>query len=285
MAEGSRRCAEQNPVRERSPPSCCLFDPAKRSRTRITLLSDGSGADRGFREPDRGQYDTAEEVFGACGASVLYRRQMLEDWGYSTRRFHVLRGHRPQLGMRLRGWSVLYEPDAVVDHVHAGSSREWSPFSPSTLIAPDLRAAEKCIAPDGDAILCGPRAARSETRRPARSALADLARVGRPAMAAVPHLPQSARLLLLHFPEMMLKRLRIRWRRTAPMLRSKGWFVPREQWAAREDRHLLAVFGSTLGVAKSILASRRRPSVMRFPSTSSKSSRPCPWIALSTNAP
>ena len=93
------------------------------------LLSDGSGADRGFREPDRGQYDKPEEVFGACGASVLYRREMLEDVGSFDETFFMYYEDTDlNWRMRLRGWKVMYEPSAVVDHVHAGSSREWSPF-------------------------------------------------------------------------------------------------------------------------------------------------------------
>ncbi|MBO0728791.1 MAG: glycosyltransferase family 2 protein, partial [Acidimicrobiaceae bacterium] len=30
--------------------------------------------------------------------------------------------------MRLHGWQVVYEPAAVVEHLHAGTSVEWSPF-------------------------------------------------------------------------------------------------------------------------------------------------------------
>ena len=93
------------------------------------MLSDGSGADRGFREPDRGQYDQREEVFGACGASVLYRREMLADVGvFDDSFFMYYEDADLNWRMRLRGWRVIYEPAAVVDHVHAGSSGEWSPF-------------------------------------------------------------------------------------------------------------------------------------------------------------
>jgi GT2 family glycosyltransferase len=35
--------------------------------------------DRGDGEKDLGQYDSAEEVFGACAAASLYRRAMLDD--------------------------------------------------------------------------------------------------------------------------------------------------------------------------------------------------------------
>jgi GT2 family glycosyltransferase len=29
---------------------------------------------------------------------------------------------------RLKGWSVIHAPNAVVKHIHCGSSGEWSPF-------------------------------------------------------------------------------------------------------------------------------------------------------------
>ncbi len=35
--------------------------------------------DRGYGEPDAGQYDRDEEVFGACGAAAVYRRAMLDE--------------------------------------------------------------------------------------------------------------------------------------------------------------------------------------------------------------
>jgi hypothetical protein len=39
--------------------------------------------------------------------------------------------------------------------------------------------------------------------------------------------------LLLHLPEMLIKRSRIRRRRTVPDAAIERWFVPREQWADR----------------------------------------------------
>src|SRR5262249_50769762 len=47
----------------------------------LHLYRDGRGGDRGFRQRDRGQYDKPAEVFGACGASVLLRRALLDDIG------------------------------------------------------------------------------------------------------------------------------------------------------------------------------------------------------------
>ncbi|HEV3232252.1 MAG TPA: glycosyltransferase family 2 protein [Candidatus Dormibacteraeota bacterium] len=93
------------------------------------LLSDGSGADRGFEQVDTGQFDTPEEVFAGCGASLLLRRRALEATGGLDEDFFMYYEDTDLCWrLRLRGWRVLYEPRAVVDHLHAVTSGEWSEF-------------------------------------------------------------------------------------------------------------------------------------------------------------
>ena len=101
------------------------------------LLRDGSGRDRGTvvqgtevtYEADGGQYDRAEEVFFFSGAAVLLRKEALDDCGLFDERFFM---YYEDLDLswrfRLRGWKVLYVPEAVVEHEHAASSGEWSPL-------------------------------------------------------------------------------------------------------------------------------------------------------------
>lgn len=101
------------------------------------ILRDGSGRDRGtlvrgtevYQEDDHGQYDRQEEVFAGCGAALLLRRTMLEDVGLFDEDFFM---YYEDVDLswraRRRGWKIVYVPDAVVRHVHAGSSVEWSPF-------------------------------------------------------------------------------------------------------------------------------------------------------------
>src|SRR5204863_2364052 len=95
----------------------------------LNLYRDGRGGDRGFREPDDGQYDEPAEVFGACGASVLLRRAMLDDVGFFDERLFM---YCEDLDLawraRSRGWRFRYTPRSVVHHVHCGTSGEWSPF-------------------------------------------------------------------------------------------------------------------------------------------------------------
>jgi GT2 family glycosyltransferase len=93
------------------------------------VLTDGSGGDRGTDEPDQGQYERQEEVFAACGCAVLFNRSALEDVGPLDDTFFCYYEDTDlSWRMRLRGWRILYEPKAVVEHVHTGTSRERSPL-------------------------------------------------------------------------------------------------------------------------------------------------------------
>lgn len=76
---------------------------------------------RGHGEPDRGQYDTAGYVFGACGAAPLYRRAMLEDIRLNGECFdNSFFAHKEDVDLswrvQLLGWHVFYEPTAVAYH-------------------------------------------------------------------------------------------------------------------------------------------------------------------------
>lgn len=101
------------------------------------IFWDGSGRDRGtfvrecelFYEEDHGQYGLVEEVAAGCGASMLLRRSMLEDVGLLDDKFFLYYEDTDlSLRARWRGWRVLYAPDALVRHIHCGSSQEWSPL-------------------------------------------------------------------------------------------------------------------------------------------------------------
>ena len=79
--------------------------------------------DRGYGEPDRGQYDRPEEVWGWCGAAVLLRRRYLDEVGHLDERLFMYcedvdlswRGRRA-------GWRYRYGPASVVHHQHRASS-------------------------------------------------------------------------------------------------------------------------------------------------------------------
>jgi GT2 family glycosyltransferase len=93
------------------------------------VFRDGYGADRAYQELDRGQYERPEEVFAFCGAAVCLRTEALRDAGVFDDDF-FLYYEDTDLSWRLRrlGWSIRYQPAAVVRHVHSASSQEWSPL-------------------------------------------------------------------------------------------------------------------------------------------------------------
>jgi GT2 family glycosyltransferase len=84
--------------------------------------------DRGQGEPDRGQYDSQPDVFGACGAAALYRRAMLEDVAMDGETFDedfFAYYEDADLAWRaqLRGWRAAYAPAAVAEHVRGSGDR------------------------------------------------------------------------------------------------------------------------------------------------------------------
>jgi GT2 family glycosyltransferase len=93
------------------------------------VFVDGYGADRAFQQVDRGEFEQPEEVFAFCGAAVCLRTAALRDAGLFDDDF-FLYYEDTDLSWRLRahGWSIRYQPDAVVRHIHAASSKEWSPL-------------------------------------------------------------------------------------------------------------------------------------------------------------
>jgi GT2 family glycosyltransferase len=88
---------------------------------------------RGENEPDRGQFDTAGEVFGVCAAAALYRRAMLEDVRlgadyFDSMFFAYLEDVDLDWRARLRGWKAYYVPAAIAEHErgHKGERRRQS---------------------------------------------------------------------------------------------------------------------------------------------------------------
>ncbi len=95
-----------------------------------TVLSRaGAAGDRGIYEPDRGQYDRAEDVDAFCGAAVLLRRSALDAVGLFDRDFFMYY-EDTDLSWRLRsrGFRLRYQPRSTIRHLHATSSVEWSPL-------------------------------------------------------------------------------------------------------------------------------------------------------------
>jgi GT2 family glycosyltransferase len=100
--------------------------PGVLNNTGVVLLADGYGTDRGFGEPD-GRYPEAEEVFGFSGGAAALRMDAVRQVGGFARRF-FLYYEDTDLSWRLRlaGWTVRYEPSAVVRHEHSATVDQQS---------------------------------------------------------------------------------------------------------------------------------------------------------------
>jgi GT2 family glycosyltransferase len=114
-------------------PSVIECRPAQRVRIINSagggLFKGWFGGDRGFMEPDLGQYDEPAEVFAWCGGAVLLRTAYLRDVGLFDPTF-FLYYEDFDLSWRGRssGWTYRYEPTSVVFHEHAYSSKAGSAF-------------------------------------------------------------------------------------------------------------------------------------------------------------
>ena len=82
----------------------------------------------GHGEPDRGQYDEAAFVFGACAGAALYRRSMLDDIGLFDEDFFA-NCEDGDLSFRaqLAGYRCLYVPGSVVYHMGSATFGKRSP--------------------------------------------------------------------------------------------------------------------------------------------------------------
>lgn len=94
----------------------------------IVVCPDGLSIGRGRLEKgDR--YNEETEVFFASDCACLYRREMLEDIGLYDEDFFAY-ADETDMGWRaqLAGWKCIYNPKAVVYHLHSASSGAYSPF-------------------------------------------------------------------------------------------------------------------------------------------------------------
>jgi hypothetical protein len=103
--------------------------PAEIDSAGIVIRADGVCMGRGSHEHDGGQYERREQVFAACGNGMLLRRGALDRVGLLDEIFFAyIEDVDLCWRMRLDGWSILYEPGAVIDHVSAATSGSGTAF-------------------------------------------------------------------------------------------------------------------------------------------------------------
>jgi GT2 family glycosyltransferase len=91
--------------------------------------------DRGWNDPDAGQFDRLEYVFGASAAAALYRRSMIEDVSHDGAFFDPdFFVYREDADVAWRaqilGWRCLYTPLAVGCHVRRVTPRNRAALPP-----------------------------------------------------------------------------------------------------------------------------------------------------------
>ena len=103
----------------------------------IVVFQEGSGRDIGaivryqrqYYEFDKGQFDTEREIYAACAVATLYNREALDKIGYLDENFFMYyEDVEISERARLYGYKSFFNPRAIVRHLHALSSKEWSPF-------------------------------------------------------------------------------------------------------------------------------------------------------------
>jgi len=106
-----------------------LFDKYVINNAGSVEHEDGSTADRGFGEFDRGQYDNVEEIDLICGCAALVRRDALLGYDLFQGDF-VAYYEDSELSKRIKlsGFSIVYCPLAIVYHKHSATSVEKSQF-------------------------------------------------------------------------------------------------------------------------------------------------------------
>jgi GT2 family glycosyltransferase len=95
--------------------------------TAICISRSGAAWDRGLGEPDNGQYNVIEEVFGPCAGAALYRCRMLDEIGlFDVDFFLYMEDVDLAYRARLSGWKCMYVPTAQVVHEHGGTTEPGS---------------------------------------------------------------------------------------------------------------------------------------------------------------
>lgn len=192
------------------------------------LVEGGYGGDRGFLEPDRGQYDEPTEVFAWCGGQALLRARYLDEVGLLDERF-FLYYEDTDLSWRGRaaGWRYLYRPEAVIRHLHGASAGEGSAIFQHYVERNRLLVLAK-NAPPRLAVSAAWRYLLSTASYARRDVLGPLLRGHRPNTVLARRRVRSYLAFLRLLPAMVVERRRLRRRQVVPSTEIVSrWMVAR----------------------------------------------------------
>jgi hypothetical protein len=101
-------------------------EPPTLNNAGVLLLEDGYGADRGLGAP-ADEYPEPGEVFGFSGGAALLRTDALRAvGGFPAPFFLYYEDTDTSWRLRTAGWTVRYEPAAVVHHRHSATADQTS---------------------------------------------------------------------------------------------------------------------------------------------------------------
>ena len=103
--------------------------------TGIVMLRSQRHLDRGADEPDRGQFDKPEDIFGPSGAAAVYRLKALQNVAINGQFFDEdFFAYREDADLawrcQLLGWTSIYVPSAVALHRRRVTPERRSQLSP-----------------------------------------------------------------------------------------------------------------------------------------------------------
>jgi GT2 family glycosyltransferase len=123
-------CAEDTDAESVASLQIAADDPERLDGAGDTLGIAGIAWRNGYRHPMDERPRERVEVFSACGAAALYRRDAFEAvGGFDERFFCYFEDVDLGFRLRLRGGSTVLEPAAVVHHVGSASSQKVSGFA------------------------------------------------------------------------------------------------------------------------------------------------------------
>lgn len=120
--------AEVRPGRAVASKLVFAHDPATINSAGLQLLRDGRGTDRGFRHPDRGQFEAPADVFAGCGAAVAIDRHTLDGPLFPPDYFVYYEDLDAFWRAGLDGRTARYAPRSLVRHVHGGTAGDETPL-------------------------------------------------------------------------------------------------------------------------------------------------------------
>jgi GT2 family glycosyltransferase len=104
-------------------------DPGVIYSAGLVLDRRGHNSDRLMGQPASAGESVAVDVFGACGAAALYRREMLDQIGGFDERFRFgLEDADVAWRARMHGWRCVYAPEALVFHDLGGTVPHGTPL-------------------------------------------------------------------------------------------------------------------------------------------------------------